>query len=95
MEIAPPGSPQPVGPLAAVSPRPEPQHLAAPKGLKVSGEEWGGNNWVEFIQMKTSFMVIELSLGLPSRLSREGSLSDKDGQGRQDLKRLLGEGSGG
>lgn len=43
--------------------------------------------------MKTSFLVIQLSFGLPSRrLSSEGSFSDKDGQGRYDLRGPLVKG---
>lgn len=52
--IARPRGPQTLGRPAAVSPRADLPQLAPPGGLKVSNVEPGGNNWVEFIQMKTS-----------------------------------------
>lgn len=43
--------------------------------------------------MKTSFLVIQLSCGPPSPLlSSGGSFSDKDGQGRYDLRGPLVKG---
>lgn len=60
-----PAGPQARGRPAASTPHPEPLQLAPPGGLKVSGVARGSTNWVEFIQMKTSFLVVQLSFGLP------------------------------
>lgn len=53
-ETALPRGPQALGRPAAVSLCAELTQLAPPGGLYISSDEWGANNWVEFIQMKTS-----------------------------------------